>query len=64
MLRLLVAIVLLSNLLFYGWTQGWLEPAWPAPLAAEREPARLKAQVRPEAVTVSGSAPAASTAQP
>lgn len=52
MLRALLALVLLANVLFFAWAQGWLEPAWMAPRQAEREPGRIGAQVRPEAITV------------
>lgn len=52
MLRALVALLLLANLLFFGWAQGWFVPTWPPPRHGEREPERLAAQVRPERVTV------------
>ena len=49
MLRTLVALLLLANVMFFVWTRGWLgEP----PRQAEREPGRLAAQTRPEAITV------------
>lgn len=64
MLRLLAVALLLANVLFFGWAQGLFEPAWPAPRHAEREPARLKAQFRPEAVTVSTPVPAEPSARP
>lgn len=60
MLRTLLALVLLANLLFFGWAGGWLAPTFPAPGAGEREPGRLAAQVAPERVTVL--APAAASA--
>ena len=60
MLRALLAVLLLANLVFFGWARGWFAPAWPAPRAGEREPARLAAQVAPERVTVL--APAAASA--
>jgi hypothetical protein len=49
MLRALVAALLLANLLFFGWARGWFGPP---PRAADREPERMAAQVRPESVTV------------
>ncbi len=52
MLRLLVAVVLVANLLFLGWVQGWFAPGFPPPRHAEREPDRLAAQVRPDTVAV------------
>ena len=60
MLRALLALLLLANLVFFGWAQGWFAPAWPAPRAGEHEPARLAAQVAPERVVVL--APAAASA--
>ena len=47
MLRGLVLLLLLANALFFAWARGWLGPA---PHHAEREPERLAAQVRPEAL--------------
>ncbi len=52
MLRLLVAAVLVANLLFLAWSQGWLAPGFAPPRHAEREPGRLAAQVRPESLVV------------
>ena len=52
MLRALVVLLLLANLLFFGWARGWFAPGWPPPRHAEREPERLAAQVRPELVQV------------
>ena len=49
MLRALVLLLLLGNVAFYAWTQGWLGTP---PRHGEREPERLAAQVRPEAMTV------------
>lgn len=52
MLRKLVFLLLLANLLFFAWTQGWLEglTGWKA--HPEREPERLARQVHPELVVV------------
>jgi hypothetical protein len=52
MLRAFVAALLLANLLFFGWAQGWFAPALPAPHSSEREPERLAAQLNPERVVV------------
>jgi hypothetical protein len=52
MLRAVAALLMLGNLLFFGWTHAWFAPHWLPPRHAEREPERLAAQVRPEAVTV------------
>ncbi len=51
-MRTLLIVLLLANGAVYAWTQGWLEPMFPAPGSSEREPARLTAQVNPEAVKV------------
>jgi len=50
MLRWAVAVLLLANLGFFAWTQGWLDPLVGAPADSEREPERLARQLRPEAV--------------
>jgi hypothetical protein len=52
MLRTLLLLLLLANAAVFAWTKGWLEPLWPAPGMAEREPARLAAQVNADAVKV------------
>ncbi len=52
MLRVVVALLLLANLAFFGWARGWLAPAVPPPRHGDREPQRLAAQVRADAVTV------------
>ena len=52
MLRALVLLLVVANLMFFGWSRGWFEPAWPAPGHGEREPERRAAQFRPELVTV------------
>jgi hypothetical protein len=63
MLRVLVVLLLLANLLFFGWARGWLAPAWPPPRHGEREPERLAAQVRPELITVLPAAAASAAEQ-
>ena len=52
MLRTLLMLLLLANALVFSWARGWLDPVLPAPGQAEREPARLEAQVNPGAVKV------------
>lgn len=51
MLRALLVVLLLANLGFWAWTQGWLAPVLP-PRVDPREPERLAAQLKPERVTV------------
>jgi len=52
MLRALVVALLLANLAFYAWTQGWLEGLIGLAPHGDREPERLARQVRPELVKV------------
>jgi hypothetical protein len=52
MLRLAVAALLLVNLVFYAWTQGWLDDVVGVRAAGDREPERLSRQVRPEAIRI------------
>lgn len=52
MIKWLALLLVLANVAFWGWTQGWGGPAWPPPEARQREPARLQQQVRPESVVV------------
>lgn len=67
MLRALVVVLILANMGFFAWRQGWLG----APLSdahAGREPQRLKAQVHPERLVVepppAASAPEAGPSAP
>lgn len=50
MLRALVLLLLLANGLLWAWRSGALAPLLPVPGQAQREPARLERQVRPDAV--------------
>lgn len=52
MLRLFAAAIVVANLLFFAWSQGWLAPVFEPPQHGDREPQRLAAQVRPDAVRV------------
>ena len=52
MLRALVVVLLLANLAFHAWTQGWLDPVVGARALGDREPERLARQVRPETVRI------------
>ena len=49
-MRFLVAALLLANLAFYAWTQGWLDDVVGVRAAGEREPERLARQVHPELI--------------
>lgn len=68
MVRALVALLLIANLGFFAWTQGWLDGVVGVRSIGDREPDRLQRQVRPEAVRVltpqaaSGAATAAASA--
>ena len=52
MLRAIVVALLVANLAFFAWTQGWLDGLVGVRARGDREPERLAAQVRPETVTV------------
>lgn len=52
MLRLLIVALLLANLGYYAWTQGWLSPWVGVSPLGDRDPARLERQVEPERVVV------------
>lgn len=61
MLRSLVVVLMLANLAFYGWTQGWLTDVLGLSPEGDREPQRLSAQIKPGALQVLQTG---STAQP
>ncbi|MDE2298159.1 MAG: hypothetical protein KGK18_08320, partial [Burkholderiales bacterium] len=52
MLRALVLTLLLANVAFYAWTQGWLDAVVGVRATGDREPDRLAQQVRPEIVRI------------
>jgi len=52
MIKWLALLLVLANVAFWGWTQGWGGPAWPPPDTRQREPERLEQQVRPESIVV------------
>ncbi len=52
MVRALVVALLVANLCFFAWTEGWLDRVVGTSARAEREPERLKRQVRPESIRV------------
>jgi hypothetical protein len=49
--RTLVWLLLLLNVLYWSWAQGWLLPYGFGP-APQREPQRLAQQIRPEVITL------------
>jgi hypothetical protein len=52
MLRGLAALLLLANLAFFAWTQGWLDNVIGLRAAGDREPERLQKQVNPDVVRI------------
>ena len=52
MLRLLVVALLFANLVFYAWTQGWLDEVVGVRAIGDREPERMARQVKPELIRV------------
>ena len=50
MLRALAVLLLLLNLLFFGWTQGWLDEVVGLKARGDREPERMAREVHPERV--------------
>ncbi|MEY2873462.1 MAG: hypothetical protein RLZZ373_833 [Pseudomonadota bacterium] len=64
MLRALVVILMLANLAFYGWTQGWLTDVLGLSPDGDREPQRLGMQVDPAALRVLGTGSASRPATP
>jgi len=51
-LRLLVLLLLVANLGFFGWTQGWLDALVGKRAQADREPERLTRQIEPQSLRV------------
>lgn len=67
MLRLLVLLLLMANVGFYAWHQGWLDDVIGWRAHGERDPARLGQQVNPDQLIVlkaAASAPSAPSASP
>lgn len=67
MLRSLLLALVAANLLFFAFTRGWFDDAIGLRSLGDREPGRLAAQVRPEAIRLlpmnaGASVPAESTA--
>jgi len=51
-LRALVLALVLANAGYFAWTQGWLDEVVGVRADGQREPDRLKRQVRPETVQI------------
>jgi len=64
MLRALVWLLVLANLLFFAWTQGWIDGVEGARATGQREPGRLDQQVRPEVVKILPPQPVKSAGAP
>ncbi len=62
MLRALVVLLVLANLVFFVWTQGWIDGISGFRAGGDREPERLARQVRPESVVILPRAVGASSA--
>lgn len=52
MLRFVVGLLLLANVAFYVWSQGWADGLVGIKASGDREPERLARQVRPESVRI------------
>lgn len=52
MLQRAALLLLIANLLFFAWTQGWLDGITGLRSQGDREPERLARQVRPESVRI------------
>lgn len=63
MLRAAVLALIAANLLFFGFTRGWLDGLFGMHARGDREPERLASQVRPASIVLlaSASAPRAGT---
>ena len=63
--RLLLAVLLLANLVYFAWTQGGLAMFGAVPAAfAEHEPQRMTQQIRPGALQIRNEAAAAPAPEP
>jgi len=65
-LRALIALLLLANLAFFAWTQGWLDDLVGLRSTGDREPERMLRQIRPELIRIlpPGAASDAAAADP
>lgn len=57
-----VLLLVVANLAFFVWTQGWVSPWLPAPWQGQREPQRVLEQLNPERVAVRRAEPASAPA--
>lgn len=51
-MRAWVLVLLVANLAFFVWTQGWVSPWLPAPWQGQREPQRVLEQIHPERLAI------------
>ena len=61
MFRALIALLLLANIAFFAWTQGWLDSVVGVRSIGDREPERLQRQVRPELIRILPASAASAT---
>jgi hypothetical protein len=64
MLRFLIALLLLANVAFYCWSEGWLDSMVGIRSIGDREPERLGHQVNPELVRILGNETSARASAP
>ena len=64
MLRPIVLLLLVLNLGFLAWSQGWVERLGLAPAPTGREPDRLKRQVAPDTIKIVPASVSAAAARP
>ena len=62
MLRALVVLLILVNLVFWVWAQGWLDGFTSMRATGDREPERMARQVRPQTLRILPPAAASSSA--
>jgi hypothetical protein len=64
MLRALAALLVLANVAFWAWSQGWLDGIVGVKARGDREPERLSQQLHPELVVVLPAMPAPAASAP
>ncbi len=62
MLRAFVVVLLIANLAFFGWSQGWLDGIVGVRANGDREPERLAQQVKPDSIVILGDAASSAAA--